>query len=72
MAKAIDEIAKANAKRMLKDAGFNPRLIPEDVIGLLVAIQIEAHQECIALVNQLVKEKEQFLQNVIDGVRNGN
>lgn len=56
--------AHKKARAMLRQAGFSPKLISDDVKGLLVAIQIEAHFDCVKIVNDLVASKRKILDQL--------
>ena len=57
--------AHKKARAMLRQAGFSPKLISDDVKGLLVAIQMEAYFECVKLVNELVDNRLKTLDQLI-------
>lgn len=61
---------RKRARAMLREAGFSPRLIGEDFVGLLVSIQMEAHFECVKLVNELVQDRMKRLDSMIEELRN--
>ena len=57
--------AHKKARAMLRQAGFSPKLISDDIKGLLVAIQMEAYFECVKLVNELVDNRLKTLDQLI-------
>lgn len=57
--------AHKKARAMLRQAGFSPKLISDEIKGLLVAIQMEAYFECVKLVNELVDDHHKTLEQLV-------